>query len=156
VKSAGKPGVYFFRFDANRLLTVLGARLLKLPYNYARMKLKTNSEDIQFTSTLKDARHRNIDVRYRLISELYYPEESSLSYWLLERYYSWVILCDRLYEVKINHPRWKIQDVDVYIQNNSILPSQLEEAVKGTPIFTYSQMKQAQILSLNQINGGHK
>ncbi|WP_339229640.1 DUF2071 domain-containing protein [Oceanobacillus sp. FSL K6-2867] len=122
VKRQGIPGVYFFSMDADKLLSVLGARVITLPYFHARMKMKRQKDFLYFESNRKSHREAAFKGRYKPISKPYYPEIQSLSYWLLERYVLWTYKHGALYRGDIHHTPWKIQDAEVFIEKENMLP----------------------------------
>lgn len=83
--------------DADKLLSVLGARVITLPYFHARMKMKRQKDFLYFESNRKSHREAAFKGRYKPISKPYYPEIQSLSYWLLERYVLWTYKHGALY-----------------------------------------------------------
>ncbi|WP_176330380.1 YqjF family protein [Oceanobacillus rekensis] len=141
VKHKGIQGIYFFSLDADKLLAVLGARLATLPYFYANINLKKKKETFYFDSTRKGKSEATFKGSYRPVLEAYYPERTSLTYWLLERYFLWSHRNNSLFRWAIHHRRWKIYDVKAIIDNENMLSFLPEDTVVGDPIFHYAHSK---------------
>ncbi|MCM3739329.1 DUF2071 domain-containing protein [Oceanobacillus luteolus] len=140
VKRRGKTGVYFFSLDANNLLAVIGARILSLPYYFAQMRMKKKRK-IEFKSRRKGKTSACLDVSYRTSDEAFYTDESSLDYWLLERYHLWSYRNDSLYQGDIHHKQWKVSNVEVYISQQQILSYFPDDTIIGNPLFHYASTK---------------
>ena len=141
VKHEGRPGIYFFSLDASKLLAVLGARTVTLPYYYADMKMKQKSGTFYYRCKRKGEKEYEFRGSYRPVSEPYHPEAGSLSSWLLERYYQWSVRGNGLYEVGIHHRPWKVQDVDVTIGTSEMAPFIPKRSIVGSPLFHYAYSK---------------
>ena len=141
VKRNGVPGIYFFSLDANNLPAVLGARIASLPYYYAEMDMVKKTDTIDYVSARKDNSEVIFEGCYKPISEAYYPEQNSLSYWLLERYYLWSYRNKSLFRGDIHHKPWRIQDAKVTIKKQSMLPNIAENAIIGESFFHYADVK---------------
>jgi uncharacterized protein YqjF (DUF2071 family) len=119
----GKPGVWFFSLDASSRLAVRGARAgFHLPYFDAEMNV-SGSESICYRSRRT---HKNIppgvfDATYRAVGSKFQAQESTLEYWLTERY--WLYAEDsrkRLYSGAVHHRPWPLQRAEGNIVENSI------------------------------------
>lgn len=145
VKSNGLPGVYFFSLDANHFPAVFAARTVTLPYFYANMNMKREKDTIHIESV----RNNNSDIAlkgsYKPISEGYFPERSSLSYWLMERYFLWSSRKNMLFRGDIHHKPWKIQKAEAVLKKQNMLPDFLNDTIIGNPIFHYANTKRVLI-----------
>lgn len=65
-------------------------------------------------------------------SDLYYPNENSLAFWLTERYHFFSIKGKRIIQASIDHTPWKLQDADYKINHhrlNEAIPENKEPLV---------------------------
>lgn len=147
----GIPGIYFFSLDASNLPAVLGARIVTLPYFYAKMKMKKQSGTFYFNSIRKGSSNAVFEGSYRPISEAYYPEKPSLSNWLLERYSLWSYRNHSLYRGDIHHKRWKIQDVEATVEKENMLLDFPRNMIVGNPIFHYAYSRRVLFWPLKKV-----
>ncbi|MGJ9458429.1 YqjF family protein [Oceanobacillus sp. CF4.6] len=152
VKQKGVKGIYFFSLDANKLLAVLGARVATLPYFYANMKMKKKKDIFYFDSTRKGKSNASFKGSYRPTSEAYYPEKSSLNYWLLERYILWTYRNNFLFRGDIHHKRWKICDVEANIETEDMMPFLPDDTVIGNPIFHYAYSRRVLFWPIKKVD----
>lgn len=141
VKHNGIPGVYFFSLDANNLPAVIGARIVSLPYFYAKMNMIKEKDTIYFDTIRKASSTVIFEGSYKPISKAYYPEPSSLNHWLLERYFLWSFKNNSLFQGAIHHKQWKIQDAEVTIKKQNMLPDFQDDMLVGNPTFHYADVK---------------
>ena len=141
VKRDGETGVYFFSLDANQLLTVLGGRIFQAPYHYASIHMKKKQDWIYFTSKRKSESSISFTGQYRPTSREYKPSASSLAYWLVERYIFWSEHNGTLYRGDIFHDSWELQDTEVLLTKENMLPEFLGQEQAGNPIFHYAAKK---------------
>jgi hypothetical protein len=120
VTFGGKPGVYFFSLDAASWIAVKGAReAYHLPYFHARMSVRTEGEDVVYTSS----RHSSPAMfrgRYRPVSEIRVRGKASLEHWLTERYCLYTVHRGEVYVGEIHHQQWPLQDASAEIEINSV------------------------------------
>ncbi|SER60738.1 hypothetical protein SAMN04487944_1072 [Gracilibacillus ureilyticus] len=136
VQRNGVKGIYFFSLDANKLPAVLGARMASLPYVYSNMKMEREKDTYYYMCSRKGS-SKEFRASYRPFSNPFYPEKNSLSYWLLERYYLWASRNKSLYSGGIHHMPWRIQQAEVAIEEENILPDMKGINLTGNPIYQY-------------------
>ena len=151
VKRKGISGVYFFSLDANNLTGVLGARIVSLPYFYAKMNMVKKTDTIYFESLRKGSSTASFEGFYKPISKAYYPEPASLNHWLIERYFLWSYRNNSLFQGNIHHKQWKIQDAEVTIEKQNMLPDFPENILVGNPIFHYADAKRVLIWPIKKV-----
>lgn len=139
----GIKGIYFFSLDADKILPVLGARFVSLPYFHAKMKFKKKAGILYFESHRKGKTDAVFKGSYRPISSPYYPEKGSLSNWLLERYTLWSDKYGSLYRGDIHHKQWEIQDAEAVLGNVNMLPFPTDNTLSVSPILQYAISKRA-------------
>ncbi|MFC4401746.1 YqjF family protein [Gracilibacillus xinjiangensis] len=151
VKRNDTKGIYFFSLDADKFPAVLGARAATLPYVYAKMDMKQKGNTFYYYCRRKRS-SKAFKGSYRPISEPYYPERNSLSHWLLERYFLWSKRNDSLYSVGIHHRPWKVQDVEVEIEEESILPDFAKDTIIGKPVFHYAYSRRVLFWPIKKVD----
>lgn len=124
VHAKGKPGVYFLSLEAASWLAVQAARIgWKLPYFYAQMSSKMNSQhnhmNIQYQSRRRD--QIGLMVNYRRLDFLGTSPVGSLAFFFLERYLLFVERGERLYCGQVYHTPYPVYQAEVLeIQENLI------------------------------------
>lgn len=141
VKKRDRKGVYFFSLDADKLPAVLGARIFAIPYFYAKMNNVKKDETIHYQSQRRGNQEVIFKGSYRPISEPFFPETGSLNHWLMERYFLWADRENSLYRGDIHHKPWAIQEAEVNIEKENMIPAIKREAILGDPIFHYVSSK---------------
>ncbi|SEI05225.1 hypothetical protein SAMN05192559_108146 [Halobacillus karajensis] len=141
VKKNGIPGLYFFSLDANKLLTVLGARMTTLPYYYARMDMWREGNTIHYRSKRWGRSKASLQASFLPYSSPYLPKQESIDKWLLERYYAWKTNRKCTVEIGIHHMPWEIQEVEANIQTYQLTPFNFENLGKGRVVFHFSPVK---------------
>lgn len=145
VRCNGLPGVYFFSLDANHFPAVFAARVATLPYFYAKMNMRREKDRFYIDSIRNNHSDITLKGMYNPMSEAYYPERSTLSYWLMERYFLWSFRKNRLFRGDIHHKPWKIQKAEAIIEKQTMLPHFPSETIIGGPFFHYADTKRVLI-----------
>lgn len=146
VKKDGIPGVYFFSMDAANLLAVTGAKIAGLPYFHAKVKLKRRAKKYYFKSVRKSEEKEIFKATYKPSGKLFYPEEGTIDYWLMERYALWAYHNDVLIRGDIHHKQWKIQHADVIIDKETLTSAYLpNNAFLSEPLAHYAKSKRVLI-----------
>src|SRR5437763_8865146 len=107
----GRDGIFFFALEAESVPTVLGARLLGVPYNKARMSLERDNggQTVRYHSTRRlpgPAAHHDIVVRPGSALQ----DRGGLADWLCGRWRAWTPLGNRWAAVPVSHEPWPLQD----------------------------------------------
>ena len=130
----GKPGVWFFTLEADRLAAVVGARtIFRLPYRWARMSVRDGRDGVEYRSS----RQRFFGHGYANI--VVHPGEpiaaKQFDNFLTARYRLYTTFGTRIAFADIEHEPWQLQQAlcsllqqDV-IQNSSVPPPQGEPVV---------------------------
>ena len=112
----GKPGVYFFRFDAASALVVWGARrFFGLPYYRASMRSRNEGDGVHYRSSRLSG-HAEFAAWYRPTSEVRLARVGTLDYWLTERY----CLYTETARADILHMPWPLQPAEARIDVNTM------------------------------------
>lgn len=147
VKHNGIQGVYFFSLDTNHPLSVLGARLLSLPYHHARMEMKRRNRVCFFKSN-RLFTHGKFTAEYEPVSAPTATVPGSHEYWLLERYSLFTVMGKHVLRGDIHHKEWNVSQTKLNITENTAAPLQLpcEE-----PLVHYSLTQKAFIWPLRMM-----
>jgi hypothetical protein len=120
VRVGQKPGVYFFSLDAGRMLAVLAARLLNLPYFAASMQVARVADIVRYRSR-RPGWQAEFEARYQPVGPVFHAIRGSLDYFLTERYCLYAL--DRRghpYRLEIDHARWPLQLAAAEISRNTM------------------------------------
>lgn len=141
VRFYDEPGVYFLSLDASHPLVVAGAKeLFSLPYFYADMKMIcSNGQDVSFTSRRIANPAKSLTVSYRPFPRVHREEETTLVYWLTERYCLYTFRGGRILKGPISHLPWELQDAAVHMESNGFFP---EIPMKEIPLIHFSKQKE--------------
>ncbi|MCD7036451.1 DUF2071 domain-containing protein [Metabacillus sp. GX 13764] len=143
VKRQGVPGLYFFSFDANKILDAAGARMTSLPYYYAKMNMSFEDQAFQYYSKRRGRSGALFEGQWRPKGKMYQPEKGSLESWLLERYYAWSPLGRLLIQVGIPHKPWQVREAEAAVQTHNLLPLPYRSLCKEVPLFHYAEQNRA-------------
>ena len=116
----GKQGVYFFSLDAASRLAVWGARTFyKLPYFFARMRVRERDGWISYRSSRKIS-PAEFCGQYRPIAPVQPRALGSIEHWLTERYCLYTVSSGSVFRSEIHHAQWGLQDAEAEIQTNTM------------------------------------
>lgn len=135
VRSAGKPGIYFFSLDAGSRVATLGARIgFRLPYRAATMSVEEEGEEeeeegkIRFRSERKGgvARFRAL---YEPVGQPFQAVAGTLEHFLTERYALFTVLrSGAVLQAEIHHRPWPLQPADGSVEGDELA------AAEGVPL----------------------
>ena len=134
----GKPGVWFFTLEADRLAAVVGARTtFRLPYRWARMSVRDGGDAIEYRSS------RQRFFGHAVARIVVHPAEpiqaKQFDNFLTARYRLYTTFGARIAFADIEHEPWQLQQASCslleqdVIQNSSVPPPQ------GEPILHFSR-----------------
>jgi len=105
----GRPGIYMFKIEANKLSAVLLNRLItSIPYTKSR--IDSNEGSVKISNKAK-AYTTNLNYCYtEAISS-----KSYLDYWLTERHCLYVLNNNKLCGYNIHHKEWNLNDAIVSV-----------------------------------------
>lgn len=119
----GKPGVYFFSLDAERLGAVVGARIgFRLPYFYARMSVERTDSKVSYRSRrLFSSTPAEYVATYGPASEeTFRGAPGTLEHFLVERYCLYTSSRGRISRCDIHHPPWPLQRAWCDVMQNTV------------------------------------
>lgn len=112
-----KPGVYFINIEAEKMVSVLGAKLLsKLPYEKARMKRYIRRDGQEYFSK-NNYKGFVLDTSFKVGEKLI--AKTDLEQSLIERYCLYFDSRNELYRYDIHHEPWSLHKVDmIYLETD--------------------------------------
>ena len=122
----GVPGVWFFSLDAANRLAVWGARTFyHLPYFNARMSLKQQGTQIDYSSMREDSRGApaNFHATWTIGEPLPQSKPESLEFFLTERYCLYAFHRERLFRSRIFHQPWPLRQASVQSSQSTMITS---------------------------------
>lgn len=139
----GVPGVWFFSLDASKFVPALAARLFySLPYHKASIEFQTTAAGtMRFAARRENAAKAELEVMWREGINLRSPDESSLAFFLAERYCLYSADQDHLYQTRIYHAPWQLRDAEL-INFRSTLFSAIGLPEAATPPLLHFARKQ--------------
>jgi uncharacterized protein YqjF (DUF2071 family) len=121
----GTPGVWFYSLDCNRLLAVIGARLLfHLPYFFAKMSAQTNDARVIYSSFRRLSKMpQPARFQYEGDNPIFRAEPGTLEFFLIERYilFAWMKKIRKLYMGQINHMPYPLISTKADAWDNQML-----------------------------------
>ena len=123
VRSAGRPGVWFFSLDASSWLAVRAARCSGLPYYDARMTVKSKGDAVHYQSVRVHKRSPPAEfiASYKPTGPVFHAAPGSRDHWLTERYSLYAALKpDAAVYGEIHHPQWPLQPAEVELRRNTM------------------------------------
>jgi hypothetical protein len=133
------PGVWFFSLDAASRLAVAGARAAyRLPYSYARIRMREAGGEITF-----DARRSSLAVdahfacRYRPTGEVAAAVPGTLEFFLAERYLLYARTGRALRSARVFHAPYPLQPAVVADLNETLLSAAGLPIEKSAPALVH-------------------
>lgn len=116
-----EPGVYFLSLDVNDWASLhIAKRWYRLPYYQADVSIDEKEDGIHFDGIRKQDSFR-IKGTYRPTGEIFYPEESSLTHFLIERYTLYSSNSRKnVYSANITHTPWPLQTAELSLHHHTL------------------------------------
>jgi uncharacterized protein YqjF (DUF2071 family) len=133
---AGKPGIWFFSLDAERMLAVRGARRFwRLPYFLAEMEA---GERYRTRRVSDDGPPAELDIEYEPSGDVFHAEPGTLDHFLTERYCLYTLDGEgRILRGDIDHPPWPLQPARADIAHNT-MARQVGIELEGEPLLHFA------------------
>jgi uncharacterized protein YqjF (DUF2071 family) len=143
VKSADKPGVFFFSLDAGNPLAVAVARWrFHLPYYHAAMTTGWVEKWVRYASRRVHAHAPPAEFRgrYRPTGDVALSEPGSLAAWLTERYCLYAIdRREQVHRAEIHHAPWPLQPAEAEIEVNTMAAARGFDLPDVPPLLHFAQ-----------------
>ena len=158
VHHRGVPGVLFLSLDAASRFAVWGARTFyHLPYFNAHMSLNQANNEIDYSSTRRDASRDNrgaaaqLNCAWRICEPLPQTVPDSLEFFLTERYALDTVHNGMLYRARIHHHPWPLRTAELTSLNSSMIEAQGLPTPEGDPLLHYAEEISVEIWPLKKI-----
>ncbi|WAH35277.1 YqjF family protein [Alicyclobacillus dauci] len=120
----GRPGVFFFRLDAeHRLVAALGRRFLHVPYHDTSIHVDRQDEWIHYRlhPSGLSLSSSQLEFTIRPVSDVFESSKHSIDSWLTDRYCFYTTFRGRVYRGDIHHGPWALQTAEVAFHISSAL-----------------------------------
>lgn len=146
----GKPGVWFFTLEADRLLAVLGARLTYgLPYRWARMSVRRAGEHVAYASDRQHWFGRGFSRITVRPGELI--ERRPFDNFLTARFRLYSVFRNRVGYGDIEHEPWPLRTAEVLQLDQNLFENSGVPRPSGDPIVHFSQNLDVRIDRLRMV-----
>lgn len=130
----GRPGVYFFTLDADRLAAVLAARLLyRLPYRWADMSVRSESDRVTYRSARRGA-YTTIEVENGELTRA-----GELEKFLTARFSLFTTLGNYALRADVEHVAWPLRSATLHRLDQNLLEACGLPSPSGKPLVHFSE-----------------
>lgn len=124
VTHKGIPGIWFFSLDASKLMAVVAARMFfMLPYYKAEIRFRREQSQFNFELQRKGPPEASFKARWQIGQRLRDPDIDSLAFFLMERYCYFAVDSTRIYETRIYHHPWILDEAVIQEFSSSMIRS---------------------------------
>jgi uncharacterized protein YqjF (DUF2071 family) len=150
----GVPGVWFFSLDAASSLAVWGARTFyHLPYFNARMSLRQQDQQIDYSSRRTDERGAPADFEasWTIGEPLSRADPESVEFFLTERYCLYAAHRERLFRSRIFHASWPLQRATLESSQSTMISSLGIRQPQSQPLLHFAESIEVDIWPIRRI-----
>ena len=137
----GSRAVWFFSLDADRVLAVVGARVLyRLPYYWASMSVTQEQSAIRYRSRRRwpHSSLHTTDILVQPGNRYQPPELTDQDHFLTARYRLYTVSRGRLAYAQIEHPPWPLARATMLECRQNLFEAAGLPAPQGSPLVHYS------------------
>lgn len=135
----GRPGVWFFSLYASKTIPVLAARLAyALPYVKATIQVEWSRGSIDYRLQRRSEKQTEFSASWRPGAALRAPDTESLAFFLVERYCLYAASGSQLYQARVYHVPWSLQDVERFAGHSTVIAAQGLPEPAGDPLLYYA------------------
>lgn len=146
----GKPGVWFFTLEADRLIGVLAARAwYKLPYRWAAMSVSVGEKVIEYRSERNALFGKGSTDLAIEIGEKFAAQD--FDNFLTARYRLYAVHRNRVAFAEIDHDPWPLQSGKVLRLNENLIANSGVAAPVGEPHVHFSRQLEVRVGPLHWI-----
>ena len=134
----GKPGVWFFTLEADRLAAVIAARVFyRLPYRWARIRVRRHEQRVDYQSE----RQSIVGPGQARISVVTGPpiKASAFDNFLTARYRLYTTFGKRIAFAEIEHEPWPLQAAEVLSLHQNVIQNSGVPPPEGDPTIHFSR-----------------
>jgi uncharacterized protein YqjF (DUF2071 family) len=143
----GKPGVWFFTLEADRLIGVLAARAwYKLPYRWAAMSVSAGEKTVEYRSRRHALFGRGSADLAIKIGEKFATED--FDHFLTARFRLYTVHRGRVGYAEIDHDPWPLQSGRVLRLDEDLIVNSGVPTPGGEPVVHFSRELQVRVAGL--------
>jgi uncharacterized protein YqjF (DUF2071 family) len=136
----GVPGLWFFSLDASMLAAAVAARLFfMLPYFLANIGFEQQTQEFSFRSERLGPPRADLHVSWRTGDRLRDPDAESLAFFLVERYCYFTIDGGNVYQTRIYHHPWILEEAEVRDLSTTLLNASGLPTPSSKPLAHFSR-----------------
>ena len=150
------PGVWFFSLDAaSRIAVAAARRLYRLGYRFAEMSADTESETVRFQSrrVTPGPLPASCAVRYAPRGPARHAVPGTLEHFLIERYVLYAAHGPRLYQARVHHEAYPVQDAEVEGLQEDLLAAAGIRRPGSPPLAHYASAVDVEVFPLHRRKG---
>lgn len=118
----GVPGIWFFSLDASKILPTVAARtVFMLPYYKANIRFLQAEETFAFNLKRNLPNRAEFRASWKVGTRLRDPDVNSLTFFLVERYCCFAVDETDLYEVRVYHHPWILDEAHVDLRSSTMI-----------------------------------
>jgi uncharacterized protein YqjF (DUF2071 family) len=143
----GKPGVWFYTLEADRLIGVLAARAwYNLPYRWARMSVEAGAESLEYRSQRSRWFGRgNTNLEIETGADV---ATGDFDYFLTARFRLYTVHKGRVGYAEIEHDPWPLRHGRVLRLDEDLIENSGVPAPSGEPVVHFSSELQVKVAGL--------
>jgi uncharacterized protein YqjF (DUF2071 family) len=146
VTHKGIPGIWFLSLDASKLVPVAAARVFfMLPYCKARIRMVQRRETFYFELKRSGSPEAEFIANWQLGQPLRDPDQDSLAFFLVERYYAFTVENGTIYHIRIYHHPWMLEDATVHVEHSRMFSALGLPEPEAPPLVHYSRSQEVEI-----------
>ncbi len=140
------PGIWFFSLDASKLVPVAAARVFfMLPYYKARIRMVQRRESFYFDLKRNGSPQAEFRANWKVGEQLRDPDQDSLAFFLVERYYAFAVENGTVYHIRIYHHPWMLSDATVQMESSTMLRALGLPEPDAPPLVHFSRFQEVEI-----------
>ena len=145
VNFGNERGIYFLKIYVNSRAVKTGGNIAGLPFKKADIIMEKDDKKLFFHANhLIDHQESSFRVSYVPKTLINSSHSNGLSYFLTERYTTWMIRGSTIIKAPIYHTHWNLKEADIKIHECKQIP-----IITDNSIAYYTKFKHARIYPLN-------
>jgi uncharacterized protein YqjF (DUF2071 family) len=149
----GVPGIWFFSLDASKLLPAVAARIFfMLPYFKAQIRFSESQGRFSFSMKRTGPPAAEFRAAWSTGVRLRAPDLESLAFFLVERYCCFAVEGRTIYQIRIYHHPWILEDADATVHSSIVISSLGISEPVSEPLVHYSKSLDVQIWAPVPVN----
>jgi uncharacterized protein YqjF (DUF2071 family) len=146
VTHQGIPGIWFFSLDASKLIPTVAARIFfMIPYFKATIRFLQTTENFAFSLSRSIPSKAEFKASWKVGTRLRDPDADSLAFFLVERYCAFAAEGNTIYQIRIYHHPWILDEAQVELRSSSMISSLGLPEPASEPLAHFSRSVEAEI-----------